>query len=47
MVVGDPIPPPERTSGRVSRRAVGSLTEQLATSLQAVFDEALHQAGRD
>ena len=38
--------PPERTGGRVSRRAVSSLTEQLASSLQAVFDEALREAGR-
>ena len=46
MVVGDPIPAPERTGGRVSRRAVSSLTDQLASSLQAVFDEALREAGR-
>lgn len=47
LLVGDPIPPPERTeAGRVPRSAVGSLTKQLQVDLQALFDEAMALAGR-
>jgi 1-acyl-sn-glycerol-3-phosphate acyltransferase len=46
MVVGDPIRPPERESGRVPRRAVTEVTDQLARELQQIFDEALAAAGR-
>ncbi|HET9072804.1 MAG TPA: lysophospholipid acyltransferase family protein [Acidimicrobiales bacterium] len=46
-VVGAPIAPPERSvSGRVPRRAVAELSEQLHTELQRLFDEALRNAGR-
>lgn len=41
IVVGAPIQPPATTeSGRVSRRAVHEVTEQLHTEMQKVFDEA-------
>jgi 1-acyl-sn-glycerol-3-phosphate acyltransferase len=46
MVVGEPLAPPARTGGRVSRRAVASTTEELARRLQSAFDEALKYAGR-
>ena len=47
LVVGAPIPPPERTaSGRTPRSAVTRLTEQLYDEVQARFDEAMAQAGR-
>ena len=47
MVVGDPILPPERTEGgRMSRRAVKEMTDQLAVDLQRLFDQALQKAGR-
>ncbi|HUE59145.1 MAG TPA: lysophospholipid acyltransferase family protein [Acidimicrobiales bacterium] len=47
MVVGPPIPPPERSAGaRVSRRAVGEISQQLHKTLQELFDEALAGAGR-
>lgn len=47
LVVGDPIPPPERTAqGRVPRSAVGGLTARLNGELQALFDEAQALAGR-
>ena len=47
LLIGDPIPPPERTeAGRVPRSAVGSLTKQLQVDLQALFDEAMALAGR-
>ncbi len=46
-VVGAPIAPPERSaSGRIPRRAVAELSEQLHTELQRLFDEALRNAGR-
>lgn len=47
MVVGDPIPPPQRgEGGRVSRRAVSETTGVLAERLQGLFDRALAEAGR-
>jgi 1-acyl-sn-glycerol-3-phosphate acyltransferase len=46
VVVGTPIEPPARSaSGRVSRRAVHDLTEQLRVELQRLFDDAQKQAG--
>ncbi|MHB8506015.1 MAG: lysophospholipid acyltransferase family protein, partial [Acidimicrobiales bacterium] len=45
--VGQPIHPPARSeSGRVPRKAVAELTEQLHEELQRLFDEALRHAGR-
>jgi 1-acyl-sn-glycerol-3-phosphate acyltransferase len=47
MVVGAPIQPPERSEGaRVSRRAVAEVSQQLHSTLQELFDEALAAAGR-
>ena len=47
MVVGEPILPPSRSeSGRLPRRAVAEMTDQLTTELQALFDRALKAAGR-
>lgn len=47
MVVGEPIPAPERPAGgRVSRRAVAEISQQLHRTLQELFDEALAGAGR-
>lgn len=47
MVVGEPIPAPERPpSGRVSRRAVAEMSQQLHKTLQELFDEALAGARR-
>ena len=47
LVVGDPIPAPERTeSGRTPRSAVAQLTEQLHAEIQRLFDEAQALAGR-
>ena len=47
LIVGDPIPPPERTeSGRTPRSAVAKLTEQLHGDIQQLFDEAQARAGR-
>jgi 1-acyl-sn-glycerol-3-phosphate acyltransferase len=40
IVVGDPIQPPERTSGVVKREVVDEVTNRLAKELQQVFDEA-------
>ena len=46
LVVGDPIPAPERTeAGRVPRSAVGALTEHLHGVLQDLFDDAQERAG--
>jgi 1-acyl-sn-glycerol-3-phosphate acyltransferase len=46
MVVGEPIPPPVGDgSGRVRRRVVRELTEQLRVSVQALYDEARRLAG--
>lgn len=47
IVVGEPIPPPPRTdSGRVGRRAVRALTEQVQVRLQELFDEAQADVSR-
>jgi 1-acyl-sn-glycerol-3-phosphate acyltransferase len=47
MVVGPPIPAPDRPAGsRVSRRAVAETSDVLHKHLQALFDEALARAGR-
>jgi hypothetical protein len=47
LIVGDPIPPPERTeSGRTPRSAVGQLTQRLYGEVQSLFDEAQERAGR-
>ncbi|MET0903246.1 MAG: lysophospholipid acyltransferase family protein [Acidimicrobiales bacterium] len=47
LVVGDPIPPPERTAaGRTPRSAVTALSEQLHGEIQQLFDEAQDLAGR-
>jgi 1-acyl-sn-glycerol-3-phosphate acyltransferase len=47
MIVGDPIPAPDRTeAGRVPRTAVRDLTDALATELQRLFDQARAAAGR-
>ncbi|HEX7095870.1 MAG TPA: lysophospholipid acyltransferase family protein [Acidimicrobiales bacterium] len=44
IVVGKPITPPA-TEGRVPRRVVRELTEQLQSELQRLFDEAQRKAG--
>ena len=47
LIVGDPIPPPERTAaGRTPRSAVAAITERLHDEIQALFDEAQARAGR-
>jgi hypothetical protein len=47
LVVGDPIPAPERSEGgRVPRSAVAELTKRLHVELQDLFDEAQRRAGR-
>ena len=47
LVIGDPIPAPERTdAGRVPRSAVGELTKRLHAELQDLFDEAQERAGQ-
>lgn len=47
LIVGDPIPAPERTEkGRVPRSAVGELTRRLQQEIQDLFDEAQVRAGR-
>ncbi len=41
IVIGEPIPPPAPTeSGRVGRKGVRALTDELQQRLQALFDEA-------
>lgn len=45
LVVGPPIAPPVDAEGRVPRRAVKELTEQLHAELQRLFDEAQAKAG--
>lgn len=46
LVVGDPIPAPERTEGgRVPRSAVAKITQELHVELQALFDDAQRRAG--
>jgi 1-acyl-sn-glycerol-3-phosphate acyltransferase len=47
LVVGAPIPPPERTeSGRTPRSAVAKLTQQLHDEIQVLFDDAQRRAGK-
>jgi 1-acyl-sn-glycerol-3-phosphate acyltransferase len=47
LVVGTPIPPPERTGGgRIPRSRIHQLTEELAASIQALYDRAVSAAGR-
>ncbi len=47
LVVGEPIGvPPPAGRGRVSRSRTHQLTEQLATSIQQLYDRALTVAGR-
>ncbi|MGH9034006.1 MAG: lysophospholipid acyltransferase family protein [Acidimicrobiia bacterium] len=41
IVVGEPILPPQAHEGRVRRREVAQMTEQLRTELQKRFDDAL------
>jgi len=46
LIVGEPLTPvPLKESGRVSRTAVRTLTEDLRLSLQALFDDAQRRAG--
>ena len=45
IVVGEPLRPPV-VEGRVQRRVVEELTEELRQRMQAVFDEAQRLAGR-
>jgi 1-acyl-sn-glycerol-3-phosphate acyltransferase len=46
LIVGEPVAPaPLRDSGRVSRRGVRTLTEELRTELQGLFDDAQRRAG--
>lgn len=46
VIVGDPLPPPERKeSGRVSRQAVRRTTEELAVRLQSLYDQAQEHVG--
>ena len=41
LVVGDPIPPPQKSgSGRVARHKVHETTEQLRSELQRLYDQA-------
>jgi 1-acyl-sn-glycerol-3-phosphate acyltransferase len=45
IVIGEPLePPPPSESGRVSRRAVKQLTDQLRAEVQKLFDEAQSRA---
>ncbi len=47
LIVGEPIPPPERTEqGRMKRSSVGALTQRLHGELQELFDDAQSLAGR-
>jgi 1-acyl-sn-glycerol-3-phosphate acyltransferase len=47
LVVGEPIHPPAPSEGgRVSRRAVRELSDQLKVELQKLFDDAQARAGR-
>jgi 1-acyl-sn-glycerol-3-phosphate acyltransferase len=45
LTVGPPIEPPPSVGGRVSRRVVRELSEQLRKELQRLFDEAQALAG--
>lgn len=47
IIVGEPIPPPQRKeSGRVSRASVSDRTAELAVTLQDLFDRAQLTVGR-
>ncbi|MHB1517021.1 MAG: lysophospholipid acyltransferase family protein [Acidimicrobiales bacterium] len=47
LVVGEPMPPPERTgTGRPSRSEIHRRTELLAQTLQTLYDRAVASAGR-
>jgi 1-acyl-sn-glycerol-3-phosphate acyltransferase len=47
IVVGEPLDPPAPSEGgRVSRRAVKQLTDQLRAEVQKLFDDAQSRAGR-
>lgn len=47
LVIGTPLLPPERSDGgRVPRRQIRKLTDQLYTEVQGVFDEAQRRAGQ-
>ncbi|MGO8872036.1 MAG: lysophospholipid acyltransferase family protein [Acidimicrobiales bacterium] len=47
LIVGEPIPPPERTGGgRISRSRLHVLTEELNASLQALYDRSVSITGR-
>lgn len=45
VIVGDPIVPPGDGSGRVPRRAVREMTEQLRKDVQGLYDEAQRRVG--
>jgi 1-acyl-sn-glycerol-3-phosphate acyltransferase len=45
IVVGDPIQPPDRGTGRVPRQEITNVTEKVRVELQSCFDEALSLAG--
>jgi hypothetical protein len=46
LVVGEPMQPaPLKDSGRVSRGGVRTLTEDLRSTLQELFDDAQDRAG--
>jgi 1-acyl-sn-glycerol-3-phosphate acyltransferase len=46
LVVGEPLsPPPAAVSGRVHRRAIREMTEQIKAEVQRLFDEAQKLAG--
>jgi 1-acyl-sn-glycerol-3-phosphate acyltransferase len=46
LVVGEPLPaPPPSEGGRVSRKAVRQLTEDLRVEVQRLFDDAQRRAG--
>ena len=47
IVVGDPIPPPAKVQGRVSRRAVRELTDRLYRELSDLYVEARVLAGEE
>ncbi|HEX2381871.1 MAG TPA: lysophospholipid acyltransferase family protein [Acidimicrobiales bacterium] len=47
IVIGEPLEPPAPSeSGRVSRRAIKQLTDQLRAEVQKLFDDAQSRAGR-
>jgi 1-acyl-sn-glycerol-3-phosphate acyltransferase len=47
LVVGTPIPPPDRTGGgRISRSRTHQLTDDLTTALQDLYDRSVAATGR-